>query len=86
VEQTLARGQEAYMQGDYNAAFRLARHVIDGNLPRTDADFTRAWRILGTSGCFLHDRVAAVTAWKNTNEESRRLITYVCERNEIQVP
>jgi hypothetical protein len=75
----LAEAQDAYIHGNYEQAIELARaHTAD--------DPGRAWRIIGTSNCFLKNKKGVDEALKNApDDKARQLMQYVCGRNGIKL-
>jgi hypothetical protein len=70
----LAAAQDAYIHGDYARAVELAQAQVA-------AQPARAWRVIGSSRCFLHDKAGAADALKSAPDDpSRDLIRRVCER------
>ncbi len=79
ADKILQDAQDAYVHGQYQAAIDQAKRAVKA-LP------SRAWRIIGASNCFLHDRNGAVTAFGKLDAQGKQFLKYVCSRNAITVP
>jgi RNA polymerase sigma factor (sigma-70 family) len=75
----LEAAQEAYVQGQYRDAIKLAE-PFTGSQPR------KAWRVIGAANCFLRDDAGAAAAWRQLDSQGRKFIEYVCGRNSVTLP
>jgi hypothetical protein len=80
-EQLVGDGQEAYVHGDYDTAIEKEKRALAQGV--TEQQGMRAWRIIGTSRCFLKDRGGAGEAAAHLDESGKKLLRYVCGRNGI---
>jgi hypothetical protein len=82
-DKLLAEAQNDYVDGDFAKAIEKARRVLKA---RDAAAVTRAWRIIGSASCNVHDRDGAVQAWNRLDASGRQYVAYVCKRNGIELP
>jgi hypothetical protein len=78
-EAFLLDARDAYVHGQYDATIALARKAVD-------AQPIPAWRLIGASSCFLHDRDGAMRAWRNVDHQGRAFLHYVCSRSAVTIP
>lgn len=81
IDELLAAAQQRYVHGDYAGAIEQSRRVLAGS--QVPAHRARAWRIVGTSSCFLQHRAGVDEAYAQLEPSGRQLLHYVCGRNGI---
>jgi hypothetical protein len=74
----LAQAQDAYVRGDFSHAKTLARVAVA-------VEPSRAWRLIGASGCFLKDQRGVEEAAAHLSAQERRFLRYVCGRNGVSL-
>jgi tetratricopeptide (TPR) repeat protein len=79
VEILLQEAQDDYVHGQYPRAIEKARRAV-----RYEPG--RAWRIIGSSSCFLKDEAGAAAAWDQLDGQGRNFVKYVCNRQVIATP
>jgi hypothetical protein len=75
----LEAAREAFIKGDYARAITLARPLI-ATAPAA------AWRVIGASYCFLHDKPGAMEAYRALEPSGQQFLKYVCARNSLTLP
>jgi hypothetical protein len=78
-EKLLTEAQEAYIHGNFTEAIAKARRA------NTSGTNLRAWRVVGTSGCFLKDRATIDEAYGHLDAKGKELVRYVCGRNGVDL-
>lgn len=74
TDSILSEAQTEYVNGNYAQAVRTAKSV------QKDSP-VRAWRIIGSAACNLHDIKLANDAFRRLDAPGRQYMVYVCQRN-----
>jgi hypothetical protein len=76
-EDLLRAAQDLYIHGEYHEAIATARRVVSTE--------PKAWRVIGASACFLHDRGGAKAAYAQVDNSGQQFIRYVCQRKGLSL-
>ena len=80
-DQVFRPARDAYIHGRYDEARSEARRIL-----QTDPDNPRAWRLLGTSSCYLKDQSTVNEAFGHLRGPERKFMRHICERTGIELP